>query len=148
MGGEACTVCWEAASKYKCPTCRIGYCSVKCFKQHKLEPCIVPAATATSAPASTRATQTRERVPFGLAELEAADDEEEKHRLTPADLGRLDDSAPVKELLMNPSIRALLEAVRKDPNPVEAIRALRQRPGFEALAQALIGATGDGSTRV
>ncbi|KAM3333482.1 hypothetical protein ACQJBY_028530 [Aegilops geniculata] len=44
MGGGSCDVCKEAPSKYKCPTCRTPYCSVICFKKHKVEFCqkIVP----------------------------------------------------------------------------------------------------------
>ncbi|KAJ2892116.1 hypothetical protein IWW38_003342 [Coemansia aciculifera] len=140
--GEVCTVCSEVVSKYKCPTCRAGYCSVKCFKLHKIEPCAPPAVHNTlPAAATTAAAVAGEKEHFGSRD----DDEEEKHRLTPDDLKKLDSSAQVKELLTNPNMRALLEAVRKDPNPVEAIRALRQRSDFEALAQALIGATETGS---
>ncbi|XP_062225022.1 uncharacterized protein LOC133923771 isoform X2 [Phragmites australis] len=39
MGGGNCGVCKEAASKYKCPSCRTPYCSVTCFKNHKEESC-------------------------------------------------------------------------------------------------------------
>ncbi|CAO2171940.1 unnamed protein product [Urochloa humidicola] len=35
MGGGSCSVCKEAPSKYKCPSCRTPYCSVICFKKHK-----------------------------------------------------------------------------------------------------------------
>ncbi|KAJ2860765.1 Zinc finger HIT domain-containing protein 3 [Coemansia aciculifera] len=137
MGGETCTVCSEAVSKYKCPTCRAGYCSVKCFKLHKLEPCApLDHSTPAAAPNKDRILKQSEQERIG-----GDDEEEEKHRLTPSDLQKLDESAQVKQLLMNPNTRALLEVVRKDPNPVEAIRALRQRPDFEELAQALIGAT-------
>ncbi|KAJ2812500.1 hypothetical protein H4S07_001357 [Coemansia furcata] len=137
MGGATCTVCSEAVSKYKCPTCRAGYCSVKCFKLHKLEPCAPPdRSTPVAIPNQDRVLKQGEQERLG-----GDDEEEAKHRLTPSDLQKLDESAQVKRLLMNPNTRALLEAVRKDPNPVEAIRALRQRPDFEELAQALIGAT-------
>ncbi|KAJ2747975.1 Zinc finger HIT domain-containing protein 3 [Coemansia sp. BCRC 34301] len=141
MGGGTCTVCSEAISKYKCPTCRAGYCSVKCFKVHKLEPCALPPVHSTPPAALTkgRALKPGEKERIGGGDDDV--DEEERHRLTPDDLKKLDDSAQVKGLLMNPNTRALLEAVCKAPNPVEAIRALRQRPDFEELAQALISAT-------
>ncbi|GJM92669.1 hypothetical protein PR202_ga09160 [Eleusine coracana subsp. coracana] len=35
MAGGTCSVCNEAPSKYKCPSCRTPYCSVTCFKNHK-----------------------------------------------------------------------------------------------------------------
>ncbi|KAL6614233.1 hypothetical protein ACP70R_036503 [Stipagrostis hirtigluma subsp. patula] len=41
MGGGNCSVCKEAPSKYKCPSCRTPYllCSVTCFRSHKEESC-------------------------------------------------------------------------------------------------------------
>lgn len=71
------------------------------------------------------------------------DEEEELYRLRPKDMQKLNDSGHVKELLRDPTLRALLEAAHRDSNPVEAIHKLRQRPEFEALAQALISATSD-----
>mmetsp|Transcript_30928 Transcript_30928/g.98746 ORF Transcript_30928/g.98746 Transcript_30928/m.98746 type:complete len:138 (-) Transcript_30928:880-1293(-) len=37
-----CGVCSGAESKYKCPVCRLPYCSVTCFKKHKETPCSTP----------------------------------------------------------------------------------------------------------
>ncbi|KAK3165862.1 hypothetical protein QOZ80_1AG0038690 [Eleusine coracana subsp. coracana] len=39
MAGGTCSVCNEAPSKYKCPSCRTPYCSVTCFKNHKEKSC-------------------------------------------------------------------------------------------------------------
>ncbi|CAA6662565.1 unnamed protein product [Spirodela intermedia] len=36
-----CEVCKETASKYKCPSCLLPYCSLVCFKKHKETPCKV-----------------------------------------------------------------------------------------------------------
>ena len=32
---KICQVCKVDVKKYKCPTCKIVYCSLKCYKQHK-----------------------------------------------------------------------------------------------------------------
>ncbi|RVW79748.1 hypothetical protein CK203_058226 [Vitis vinifera] len=40
MSRRECKVCNEAASKYKCPSCLIPYCSLVCFKKHKGIPTI------------------------------------------------------------------------------------------------------------
>ncbi|KAJ1964096.1 hypothetical protein GGI12_001642 [Dipsacomyces acuminosporus] len=70
------------------------------------------------------------------------DEEEQKYRLKPEDLQKLERSARVKGLLMNPNIRALMNQVRKDASPAEAVRVLRQRSAeFEELVQAFIQAT-------
>ena len=34
-----CIVCQQASNKYKCPTCKAIYCSVKCCKLHKEQNC-------------------------------------------------------------------------------------------------------------
>uniref|UniRef100_A0A1D1YUT3 Zinc finger HIT domain-containing protein 3 n=1 Tax=Anthurium amnicola TaxID=1678845 RepID=A0A1D1YUT3_9ARAE len=34
-----CGVCKAVASKYKCPSCLLPYCSMTCFKKHKEIPC-------------------------------------------------------------------------------------------------------------
>ncbi|RPA97351.1 hypothetical protein L873DRAFT_1836413 [Choiromyces venosus 120613-1] len=58
-----CGICEEAESKYKCPTCKVPYCSLACYKPHKAEheanplpppppppPSEPPAATTTTIP--------------------------------------------------------------------------------------------------
>ncbi|CAG8611934.1 1040_t:CDS:2 [Paraglomus brasilianum] len=37
-----CEVCNKMPHKYKCPTCRILFCSVECSKKHKEIPCTAP----------------------------------------------------------------------------------------------------------
>ncbi|ORX73928.1 hypothetical protein DL89DRAFT_6737 [Linderina pennispora] len=129
-----CTVCHDAASKYKCPKCLAGYCSVKCFKIHKSEPCAVPAP---EPPKPTPKPQVSANIP----EIDN-EEEEEKHRLKLADLQKLSSSIHLKEQLQNPNLRTLIAAALSDPDPVAAIRSLRQQqPEFEALAQELISTT-------
>ncbi|EQC26148.1 hypothetical protein SDRG_16000 [Saprolegnia diclina VS20] len=54
-----CGVCNEQPSKYKCPVCRLRYCSAPCYKLHKDAACGQPAAPAKDAPAtSSNATAT------------------------------------------------------------------------------------------
>ncbi|KAJ2634613.1 Zinc finger HIT domain-containing protein 3 [Coemansia sp. RSA 1286] len=151
MKTKLCTVCNEADAKYKCPKCNAGYCSVACYKVHKTEPCVAPDNNNTSTQHRQQLTSygTTNKSTLPLPPSSTIDgapniddeDEEAKHQLGPEDLDKLQHSERVKELLANPAIRSLLDAVRKDPNPVEAIRILRQRPDFELLAQALIDAT-------
>ncbi|KDO35338.1 hypothetical protein SPRG_00187 [Saprolegnia parasitica CBS 223.65] len=48
-----CGVCNEKPSKYKCPVCRLRYCSAPCYKLHKDAACGQPAAPAKQAPATS-----------------------------------------------------------------------------------------------
>ncbi|KAJ2723845.1 hypothetical protein GGI07_002384 [Coemansia sp. Benny D115] len=148
-----CTVCNETVAKYKCPNCRVGYCSVKCFRIHKTEPCV--STTKTESDPASKNTQNQARSSSGTVATKQAtesssggggngdddDIEEAKHRLTEAELKRLDTAENVRELLTSPDLRALLQAVCNDPNPLEAIRALRLRPDFERLVQEMKLAT-------
>ncbi|KAI3653171.1 hypothetical protein MP228_002596 [Amoeboaphelidium protococcarum] len=34
---KKCDICVDQESKYKCPQCKIPYCSVICFKKHQLQ---------------------------------------------------------------------------------------------------------------
>ncbi|KAJ1804648.1 hypothetical protein LPJ75_005531 [Coemansia sp. RSA 2598] len=152
MGTRVCTVCNEAEAKYKCPRCGSGYCSVACYKVHKTEPCapLEKNGTGNQQPQTQQHTIRGPDRPSSatsslstIANAPIADDEDEeaKHRLGAEDLEKLQRCDRVKELLANPEIRSLMDAVRNDQNPIEAIRILRQRPDFEQLAQALICAT-------
>ncbi|KAJ2715865.1 Zinc finger HIT domain-containing protein 3 [Coemansia spiralis] len=142
MVSSLCSVCGEAA-KYKCPACEARYCSVGCCRAHRAGSCMPqtqPAQPAPAAPSTAGDSNANGD--------DANDDDEAKHRLRPEDLQKLDGSARVKELLADPRNRMLIEAVRRDPHPVQAIRALRQQAGFEELAHAILSATGgDGDRR-
>ncbi|PIA13779.1 hypothetical protein COEREDRAFT_48341 [Coemansia reversa NRRL 1564] len=138
---KLCTVCSEAASKYKCPNCEAGYCSVGCFRIHKSEPCVSSADRRATVQSNSVKTELKHNSSHDSNNEEDDDDEEKQHRLTLEDLKRLDNSVPVKEMLTDPRLRTLLEAVRRDSNPTQSIRVHRQRSDFEQLVQAMLDAT-------
>ncbi|OCK85712.1 hypothetical protein K432DRAFT_421536 [Lepidopterella palustris CBS 459.81] len=79
-----CGICSQQPPKYKCPTCRLPYCSLACFKSHKplhdaSRAALPPAETSISAPTQNTPAQ--------------------NPRPPPADFSAL---------LTNPSIQALL----------------------------------------
>ncbi|GHJ90199.1 hypothetical protein NliqN6_6601 [Naganishia liquefaciens] len=45
-----CVVCHEQEQKYKCPACQVPYCSVACFKLHKVRCGESPSGPSTDAP--------------------------------------------------------------------------------------------------
>ncbi|KAJ2449934.1 hypothetical protein EV183_004593 [Coemansia sp. RSA 2336] len=131
MKTKLCAVCNNATPKYKCPTCKIEYCSAKCFKDHK-SMCIAPVQSTQQKPANST-----------TASKEEEEEEEQAHRLKEADLQKLAKSRRVQQMLAYPEIRALMETVSSNSNPVQVIHALRQRPDFEQLVQAMMEATSE-----
>ncbi|KAI9477284.1 hypothetical protein LPJ78_004324 [Coemansia sp. RSA 989] len=129
MKTKLCAVCNNSAPKYKCPTCKIEYCSAKCFKDHK-SMCVPPV-------------QSTQQKPSNDVTVSKEDEEEEEHRLKEADLQKLTKSKRVQQMLAYPEIRALMETVNSNSNPVQVIHALRQRPDFEQLVQAMLEATSE-----
>lgn len=49
---EICLVCEKLESKYKCPKCKVPYCSIACFKAHKEAEHCLPAKPSSSPVAS------------------------------------------------------------------------------------------------
>jgi hypothetical protein len=47
MQNQHCSECWNGEGPYKCPQCRAPYCSIECFRSHKLR---CPAQFAADAP--------------------------------------------------------------------------------------------------
>lgn len=43
----ACVICNNPGASYKCPVCLSSYCSVKCYKEHKLQ-CVGKSSTTSS----------------------------------------------------------------------------------------------------
>jgi len=94
----ACAVCHESLGKYKCPCCRLPYCGVACYKQHKASPCAAPpVAGATARRALARWSEINPNAcappaalpPQPPREFEADEADEEGLRLKQADLQRL-----------------------------------------------------------
>ncbi|KAJ2852544.1 Zinc finger HIT domain-containing protein 3 [Coemansia brasiliensis] len=131
MKSKLCAVCNNSAPKYKCPTCKVEYCSAKCFKDHK-SMCIPPVQNTSQIPANSMSVS---------KESEEDDEEEEQHRLKEVDLQKLAKSDRVQQMLAYPEMRALMETVCSNSNPVQVVHALRQRPDFEQLVQAMLEAT-------
>ncbi|XP_063106990.1 zinc finger HIT domain-containing protein 3 isoform X4 [Cavia porcellus] len=77
-GTVVCVICLEKP-KYRCPTCRVPYCSVTCFKKHK-EQCNLetrPVDKKRSAP-PVKATQPEEDDNSSVADFLNSDEEEDR----------------------------------------------------------------------
>ncbi|XKL61126.1 hypothetical protein PGB90_008183 [Kerria lacca] len=108
-----CVVCNNISSKYKCPRCRILYCSINCWTIHKKQECTKlekenPNANSTLEYYSFK---TEDTVPI------------EKLKL-------LEQSEGVRNTLRNPHVRSILNVIDKSKNPSSALRLAMLEPIF------------------
>ncbi|KAF4523097.1 hypothetical protein B566_EDAN003110 [Ephemera danica] len=119
---ETCVVCGDKSAKYKCPTCRSPYCSVKCCKQHKENPC-------KAAPSKTTVSQTaHQRREPPMLNFET-DDTVPREKLT-----LLEQNEKLRNLLSNRHLQTLLSTVDNAPNAANVMEAAMQEPIFVEFA--------------
>ncbi|XP_004608921.2 zinc finger HIT domain-containing protein 3 [Sorex araneus] len=136
--GAVCVVCLEKP-KYRCPSCRLPYCSVACFGKHK-EKC--------SPKASLAERNTRSAVPAIMTKSVGSEDDdddddaiadflnsdEEEDRVSLQNLNKLGESADLKNLLQNPHLRQLLVSLDQADDKAKLMRACMQEPLFVEFA--------------
>uniref|UniRef100_A0A8C4ZJ86 Zinc finger HIT domain-containing protein 3 n=1 Tax=Gadus morhua TaxID=8049 RepID=A0A8C4ZJ86_GADMO len=101
---QICNVCRDEPSKYRCPTCQIRYCSLGCYKTHKVEPWNVDDI------------------------LQKEEDYIDKVPLQKLQL--LSQSEELRGLLRNPHLRQLLRSIDSAANKDEMMKAAMQEPLF------------------
>ncbi|XP_077597397.1 zinc finger HIT domain-containing protein 3 [Stigmatopora nigra] len=119
---QLCKVCSEQTPKYKCPTCKIRYCSLSCYKLHK-DSCLPVEKPPPNSTKGTVCTDTWSSETF-LDEDDIAD-------AVPAEkLRLLGHSKEVKDLLCNPHLRELLRTIDSADSKEQAMKAAMQEPLF------------------
>ncbi|PSN44376.1 Zinc finger HIT domain-containing protein 3 [Blattella germanica] len=115
----SCNICGNENSKYKCPNCRILYCSLDCWKEHKKVECkFVP--------------KEQENVDAGSSHHNYMFETEDT---VPLDkLRLLEESKNLMNILENPQLRDLLLSVDKSTNPVRTMQLAMQEPLFVKFA--------------
>jgi len=111
---DLCQVCDNSGKKYCCPTCKIKYCSLVCYKTHK-ESCSPPSIShvvdAQPSEELVYQFQTNNTVPVEkLQELAKSD--------------------TLKQLLLNPHLRDFLTRLDSTDNPARLMRSAMQEPIF------------------
>ena len=105
-----CEVCKQAESKYKCPQCRIPYCCVSCYKQHKESPGVCEqlkaASQAVSKPLNEELNENERQDARG-----AFEEDEEGYRIREEQIDRMVESKRLQEWLRDPRIREIIELV-------------------------------------
>ncbi|KAM7333999.1 hypothetical protein ACRRTK_007319 [Alexandromys fortis] len=128
-----CVVCLEKP-KYRCPACRVPYCSVACFQKHKEqcspETCPVENRR-TVAPVTTRSEEDKDD-DSSVADFLNSDEEED--RVSLQKLRNLGESAALRSLLLNPHLRQLMVNLDQGDNKAKLMKACMQEPLFVEFA--------------
>ncbi|MCJ8748564.1 hypothetical protein PDJAM_G00166160 [Pangasius djambal] len=131
---QLCVVCSEQIHKYRCPVCRIRYCSVGCFKKHRNDGSCQPVKDAAPpAPAPCP-----RPCPSGAAEPWTVDDlldeDSQSDRVPLQKLQLLGESKDLMNLLQNPHLRNLMLTVDSAEDKSKAVKKAMQEPLFVELA--------------
>ncbi|KAM9440880.1 zinc finger HIT domain-containing protein 3 isoform 2-T2 [Clarias gariepinus] len=130
---QRCVVCSEQISKYRCPVCRIRYCSVGCFKKHKGDDSCQPVQDAAPpAPAPCLDSCSSGAEPWMVDDL--LDEDSQSDRVPVQQLQLLGESKDLKTLLQNPHLRNLMLSVYSARDKDKAMKNAMQEPLFVELA--------------
>ncbi|XP_029375316.1 zinc finger HIT domain-containing protein 3 isoform X1 [Echeneis naucrates] len=121
---QICGVCSEQIPKYRCPICKIRYCSLGCYKRHK-DVCL---AVEQPAPPVPEVKDTDSSEPWTVVDLLQEDDIVDKVPLQRLQL--LGKSKELRDLLCNPHLRQLLRSIDNADNKANAMKHAMQEPLF------------------
>ncbi|KAJ1185610.1 hypothetical protein NDU88_002400 [Pleurodeles waltl] len=129
---KGCCVCAEQAPKYRCPGCRLRYCSVPCCKKHK-ETCVPkskPVAEAAFPEISSvfRDYTLSEREDDGVYTEGILCEDDESDKVPLEKLKRLGESKEMKDLLLNPHLAQLLVTIDKAEEKGSVMKKYMQEP--------------------
>ncbi|XP_050409013.1 zinc finger HIT domain-containing protein 3 [Patella vulgata] len=133
---KKCEVCNENDFKYKCPQCRIKYCSVKCYKQHKAEVCKPPLKIEEEKNNPVLEVQKKESLEEeGEITGDESDDETDTKDKVPIELlQKLEQSSEITKMLENPHLRAMMENLYNSDNCGLDVSHAMQEPIFTEFA--------------
>ncbi|KAI9019499.1 hypothetical protein CLU79DRAFT_720202 [Phycomyces nitens] len=108
-----CKVCSSTDAKYKCPKCKILYCSLACYKVHKSTPC----ESNDPVKEQLETESIRKEIPF--------EDEEDESRLSEEKLSSLLYANELRPYLKYPQIRELITKIDTSNDPEKDLDAAR-----------------------
>ncbi|XP_023162055.2 zinc finger HIT domain-containing protein 3 [Drosophila hydei] len=125
-----CISCATITNKYKCSKCLAPYCSVNCYKKHKELPECAERSAAKQKTQPAKDVQEEEPTiypPFSTDDT-----------VPITLLQQLSHSEPLRQLLHNPHLRALLREIDVAHNANLAMAAAMQEPLFVEFANACL----------
>ncbi|XP_046876739.1 zinc finger HIT domain-containing protein 3 isoform X2 [Hypomesus transpacificus] len=123
---QICNVCSDQTPKYRCPACKIRYCSLVCYKKHK-DTCL-PSKPTVQEPTPDLQRSSNNEQPWTVEDLLADDEETDKVPLERLKL--LGKSEELKDLLRNPHLCQLLQEIDAADRKGDAMKAAMQEPLF------------------
>ncbi|KAK3919692.1 Zinc finger HIT domain-containing protein 3 [Frankliniella fusca] len=118
----SCNICNDGSSKYKCPSCRIPYCSIPCWKKHKSDGCGNEVVSSTSSSNSCYQVIPDAQKPTYIFPTDDT--------VPPEKLRLLSENVQLKEILSNPHVRTILSSLDKATNPSKLLHEAMQEPIF------------------
>ncbi|KAF9688464.1 hypothetical protein SADUNF_Sadunf02G0199800 [Salix dunnii] len=126
-----CQVCNEAESKYKCPSCRVPYCSLVCFTKHKETPCTIPVSVEEKPVADL---QVVERRPIRVDETGEV--------LLKLQLESIASSSEIRNDLMDESLQKLILKIDCSTDPESELDAAMGVDVFRIFTDKILSAIG------
>ncbi|XP_076867805.1 zinc finger HIT domain-containing protein 3 [Brachyhypopomus gauderio] len=134
---QLCGVCIDQIPKYRCPVCRVRYCSLGCFKKHKNDDSCQPIKD-TTPPASPDETpfpdirHSGAEQPWTVDDL--LDEDNQSDRVPLQRLQQLGESKALMNLLQNPHLRQVMMEVDSAQDKDKAMKKAMQEPLFVEFA--------------
>lgn len=131
-----CVICLEKP-KYRCPTCRVPYCSLTCSRKHK-EQCNPETGPqekklrSSVTEKTTKPVENKDDDNESIADFLNSDEEED--RVSLQNLKKLGESAELRSLLLNPHLRELMLSLDQGEDKAKLMRAYMQEPLFVEFA--------------
>ncbi|NP_001186157.1 zinc finger HIT domain-containing protein 3 [Oryctolagus cuniculus] len=134
-----CVACLEKP-KYRCPSCRVPYCSLTCFRTHKEQcnPETRPVEKKRSA-VSAKTTKPVENQDNDDSVADFLNSDEEEDRVSLQNLRNLGESATLRSLLLNPHLRQLIISLDQGDDKAKLMRDYMQEPLFVEFADCCLG---------
>ncbi|KAG5684006.1 hypothetical protein PVAND_013259 [Polypedilum vanderplanki] len=120
----SCNVCEKQNHKYTCPKCFIKYCSLPCFKEHKISQC----EEIQKKNQFEQPKYIEDKIPEKINLFETID------TVSQQKLEELANSEKIKQLLLNPHLRKFLKDVNNDRNSWKAMKVAMTEPLFLEFA--------------
>ncbi|XP_024613485.1 zinc finger HIT domain-containing protein 3 isoform X1 [Neophocaena asiaeorientalis asiaeorientalis] len=131
-----CVICLEKP-KYRCPACRVPYCSLTCFREHK-EQCNPETHPVKKEIRSHLTAEIKKPVENTDDDDDSVADflnsDEEEDRVSLQNLKNLGESAVLRSLLLSPHLRQLMVSLDQADDKAKLMRACMQEPLFLEFA--------------